>query len=251
MTFYQCSNIINSNVDRIAALWQAQRPTNDSSSWWTSKPAGEANRAFQMGDTLKPSDPLVPFRYSERNPGHENFYTSDKIRDWTSLGYTYLVKRIVRNKSTGRNEIATSLLAYGNSNSAEYTTYFNQFYGWLDIPESTYPDLIRQFYPIDLSNVEALTGKYVSQSTIVISNPTTTITPASPSSLDAGVTVKLPSYPGRLGDGPPPSINLVDYGYSSRLLGYSNTLRQWDLHIVAEKSENHSYLRGSLLTYHV
>lgn len=197
-----------------------------------------------MGASLTPDDPLVPFRRSRRNPSHEDLYTSQSIRRWTDLGYTYLVKRVVRNQSTGRNELDSSLLTLDHAGSPVYNVYFNQFYGWLDVPESTYPELIRQFYPIDLSQVEALTGRLtdtshpvVNISTATISEPSAAITPVtvSPPSMEGGLTIRLPSYPERLQNRPPPPTDTVDYGYISNFLGQRNEFRQWELHIVAEK----------------
>ncbi len=219
-------NFITSNVDRITALWQAQLTSKDQRSWWTQRRAGEANRAVPNGALQTPSDHLLPFRKSMRNPDHESFYTSDEIRKWTDLGYTYLAKRVVRGRS-GQNELVAFPLTLDDTNSVDCTTYINQFYGWLDVPESSYPDLIRQFYPINLSQIEALSGKESDSTPLVDVS-------AIPATIPSMIPLTLPSHHERITDRPTPDPEKVDYGSMTDMI-HKGKLRQWDLHIIAEK----------------
>lgn len=219
-------NFATSNVDRITALWQAQRTSKDQRSWWTERRAGEANRAVSHGALQTPADALLPFRNAMRNPDHESFYTSNEIRKWTDLGYTYLAKRVVRGRS-GQNELVAFPLTLDDTNSTDCTTFINQFYGWLDVPETSYPDLIRQFYPIDLAQIEALSGKE-SDSTPMLD------VGALPATIPSTIPLALPSHHARITDRPTPDTEKVDYGSMHDII-HEGKLRQWDLHIIAEK----------------
>jgi tyrosinase len=61
------------NVDRQVAIYQSN---NGKEQWWTGADAK---------NDPKSSDPLFPF-HSDTNFSH---FTSDTVRDWTTLGYTY------------------------------------------------------------------------------------------------------------------------------------------------------------------
>ena len=61
-----------SNIDRQLAIWQ----TLNESAW------------FEDSDEPKSSDELPPFHHKTKT-GQIAIYTSDAVRDWTSLGYQY------------------------------------------------------------------------------------------------------------------------------------------------------------------
>ncbi len=61
------------NVDRQLAIYQLN---NGEGQWWT---------GADINNDPKSSDPLYPF-HSDTNFSH---FTSDMVRDWTKLGYTY------------------------------------------------------------------------------------------------------------------------------------------------------------------
>ena len=203
----------HANVDRITAFWQAKQGKASKSSWWAETKSVEANWTMKQGAVQKPTDALIPFRKAPRDLNNETCWSSDDIRDWKSFGYTYLGKTVKRNQTTGQNELHNFPVDLENVQEADLNTYFNQFYGWLDAPtETKYPDLIRQFYPIDLSQVEALTGKPG---------------PDRPTG--------IPSNPGRLGDQPPPDPSKPDYSSIPASCIEHGKLRQWDIQIKAEK----------------
>jgi hypothetical protein len=162
----------------------------------------------------KPSDSLVPFRYSAKDPAHEDCWTSDDVQDWTALGYTYHGKYVARG-SSGQNELVTFPIEFGKTDPKQLNSFVNQFYGWTDTPADGFPDLLHQFYPINLSQVEALTGERASRSP-----------------LHAPV---LPSHPERIPSDGPADPEKADYGFMSDLLTSNGEFRQWDVHIVAEK----------------
>jgi hypothetical protein len=74
------------------------------------------------------------------------------------------------------------------------------------------PSLIRQFYPIDLSDVEALTGKPG---------------PERPPLIRA--------HPSRIPSNQTPDAVRPDYTHLKGLLTHDGKLRQWNIHIQAEK----------------
>jgi hypothetical protein len=86
----------------------------------------------------------------------------------------------------------------------------------MDLPTNSYPSLIAQFYPIDISRVEALSGK---------DGP--------------GRPDKLPSHPERIPKEEVPKTDEIDYDFISDDLIKDGKLTQWDLHIKAEKYNQH------------
>lgn len=200
-----------SNIDRITALWQARLGLHDSRSWWKQQAAGESNWTAPKGASQKPSDYLVPFRHPKSNPGHEVFWTSDDVRDWKKLGYTYLGKRVISGAS-GQNELISFPIDLENTSSANLNAYSGQFYGWMDNAAPGSPSLIKQFYPIDLSNVEALTGKPG---------------PERPPLIRA--------HPSRIPSNQIPDPLKPDYAHLKGLLTHDGKLRQWNIHLQAEK----------------
>jgi hypothetical protein len=67
-----------SNVERIACIWQDLHPGNDPGGWLDPNDNGGTDGADPTAD-------LWPFHMNQ-NGDH---YTSDAIRDWRPLGYTY------------------------------------------------------------------------------------------------------------------------------------------------------------------
>jgi hypothetical protein len=183
--------------------------------WWQQQAVQEPTWTDPSGGPLTPSTPLTPFRKSPRNPGHDTFWTSNDCRDWKVFGYTYLGKRILPGPS-GQNEIKTFPIDLEHSNKEELITYCGQFYAWMDHSgmetHQPTPALIKQFYPIDLSTVEALTG-----------------TPSSerPSLYRA--------HPSRTPYSPRPDPLKPDYSHLHGLITKDCRLRQWDVLIHAEK----------------
>lgn len=198
------------NIDRVTALWQVKQGLKNPSSWWDQQPLGERNWAISRGTVQTPKDDLKPFRRGRRDPGNEIFWTSEDVRKWSVLGYTYLGKKV--RGSSGQNELVSFPIDFSETSQEDLNTYFNQFYGWMDIAAPGYPALIGQFYPINLSEVEALTGRSG---------------PDRPSA--------LPSHPSGIPGDEPPNPNEVDYSHMPEHIRQNNQLRQWDIHIVAEK----------------
>jgi hypothetical protein len=151
------TNQKSSNVDRITALWQTKLGSDDPNSWWVEEAMGEQNWAVAAGTMQHPSDPLIPFRKSKATPGDETFWSSTDIRNWKPLGYNYLGRRIVSGAS-GRNELTTFPIDLDVTDSGDLNAFFGQFYSWM-ATGAPLPALLKQFYPLDLSKVEALTGK--------------------------------------------------------------------------------------------
>src|ERR1700761_2171180 len=143
---------MTSNIDRITALWQAKRGTRDSESWWEQQAAGEQSWAVERGAVQTPSDDLKPFRSPPKS--ERPFWRSNDVRDWAVLGYTYHGKHVIRNPSSGKNELVPFDISLENTDSANLNSFFNQFYSWMDIPSAGYPDFLKQFYPIPLGQVE-------------------------------------------------------------------------------------------------
>lgn len=204
---------MSSNVDRITAIFQSQQVGNIDA-WWKEEAAGEASYNMERGTTLKPSDGLPPFQDPVSIGSKEPFWTSDGIRNWTKLGYTYHGKYITRNKQ-GQNELVTFPILPEGTKSSEINSYINQFYAWSDLPVRSYPAILSQFYPVDLAPVEALTGKDMHKRT----HP------------HIGLPSHLDRLPKDLPD--PRSIDIGDI--FEGILFAHNKIRQWDLHILAEK----------------
>jgi hypothetical protein len=173
-----------------------------------------ANWAVPEGHIERPSDHLLPFRKSKRNGGHETFWTSDDVRNWQNLGYTYLGKRINRGVS-GQNELVSFPIGLDKTDPKDLKAFCTQFYGWMDnkgMDEmAPIPDLIYQFYPIDITQVEALTGKPASE------RP------------------PLPRpHPSRTPNNPTPNPIYPDYSHLKGLI-HNGCLRQWNAYITVEK----------------
>jgi hypothetical protein len=171
------------------------------------------NWAVPAGHIERPSDPLLPFRKSKRAGAQDTYWTSDDVRDWQVLGYTYLGKRINRGDS-GQNELVSFPIEIGRTNPKDLKAFCSQFYGWMDNSavevERPVPDLLYQFYPIDISQVEALTGKHSDRPPISRTHPSRTPNNPTPN----------PLYP--------------DYSHLHGLLN-NGCLRQWNAYITVEK----------------
>lgn len=70
----------HANVDRLFALWQ----TINADSWMPTYPAPHDTWVIPAGAELNGDYPLEPF-----NKDASSYWTSNEIRDWTVLGYTY------------------------------------------------------------------------------------------------------------------------------------------------------------------
>lgn len=86
------SDLFDSNVERIACIWQDLHPGDGPGHWLDPNENG-------AGGGADPTAELWPF-HSNKNGLH---YTSDAIRDWRPLGYTYpgLEKWLDKNKKNG------------------------------------------------------------------------------------------------------------------------------------------------------
>jgi hypothetical protein len=173
----------------------------------------DANWAVPAGHIQRPSDFLLPFRKSKRAGGDEEFWTSDGVKNWEDLGYTYLGKRINRGTS-GENEQVSFEIKLWETDPKDLNAYCSQFYGWMDSSEvgveRPVPDLLYQFYPIDISQVEALTGKHTDR-------------PPMPR-----------PHPSRTPNNPKPNPLYPDYTHLHGLL-VDGCLRQWNAYITVEK----------------
>jgi tyrosinase len=79
------TDIFHSNVDRLFAIWQTLNPTV----WFSDKdqqlPDDDGNWSTPPKTIDTPSTPLAPFHTDTCG----TTYTSDEVRDWTKLGYSY------------------------------------------------------------------------------------------------------------------------------------------------------------------
>jgi hypothetical protein len=154
----------------------------------------------------------VPFRKPPNNESDgDGFWSSDDVRDWRTFGYTYQGKYVTRD-SSGKYELSTFDITPGKTETKEINSFINQFYSWMDLPTNRYPSLIAQFYPIDVSQVEALTGNHGPERPHI-----------------------LPRHSDRFPKESPPDAEKIDYEFISEGLVKNGKLRQWDLHILAEK----------------
>ena len=85
-SFYITKNLTwSSNIDRYIAIWQSAHP----SAWFTRQKSGQVggrgNFVTPPGWVETPQTPLLPFRKSAETP----WWTSDLVRDWTTLGCEY------------------------------------------------------------------------------------------------------------------------------------------------------------------
>jgi len=141
----------------------------------------------------------------------EDCWTSEGVRDWTKLGYTYLGKYV--QGAPGQNALIPFHITLDKTEAKELNTYVNQFYGWTDIPGQPFPDLVHQFYPINLSQVEALSGNNGPGRHAQYPLP--------------------PSHPERVPKIPDPIK--PDYEHMSDYFEEKWSFRQWDIQIIAEK----------------
>jgi tyrosinase len=95
------------NIDRWAAIWQTLPGHDDPSKpWWVPK-----------GDQPKPEDELKPFKKDEHH-----YYTSNDVRDWTKLGYSY--PELQNGKTVGSPEYIQELIKSVND---LYGALFDEF----------------------------------------------------------------------------------------------------------------------------
>ena len=171
------------------------------------------NWVVRPGDVERPSDPLYPFRKSKRNSDNDTFWTSNDVRNWQNFGYTYLGKRI-KPGASGHNEMISFPIDLYKTDPKDLKVFCTQFYGWMDNKGmddmAPIPDLIYQFYPTDISNVEALTGKPSSER-------------------------PLPKpYISRTPNNPTPNPTYPDYSHLKGLI-LNGCMRQWNAYITVEK----------------
>ncbi len=169
----------------------------------------EGTFAVPAGTIQTPSDDLIPFRKEKSNPGHDKFWTSEDVRDWNKFGYNYLGKRIIRGAS-GQNELSTFPIDLDVTDRRDLNIYFGQFYAWTANSAPT-PSLLTQFYPIDVSNIEALTGKLADER------------PTYPR-----------AHPSRTPNDPIPDATKPDYSYLDGHIKYGK-LRQWNANVRVQK----------------
>ena len=198
-----------SNIDRITALWQASLGSHDKRGWWDEQATAEGTWAVPEGTVQKSSDSLVPFRKSKKNTSHEIFWTSNEIRNWKTLGYTYQGKRIV-SRASGLNDLVSFDIDLDATDLISLNTFYGQFYSWMD-NAAPVPALVRQFYPFDISSVEALTGKPAPER------------PALPR-----------AHPSRTPTTPSPDTVKPDYSHLEGLIE-DGKLRQWNANIRVQK----------------
>ncbi|KAF4628239.1 hypothetical protein G7Y89_g9909 [Cudoniella acicularis] len=74
--------LLHCNCDRLISIWQALHPNE----WFVSAkdPSGAGTWAIGEGELLTPDTPLAPFRKEAAK-----FWTSNDVREWTTLGYSY------------------------------------------------------------------------------------------------------------------------------------------------------------------
>jgi hypothetical protein len=107
------SDISNSNVERIACIWQDLHPGNDPGDWLDPNENGGTDGADPTAD-------LWPFHVNE-NGVH---YTSNAIRDWRPLGYTYpgLEKWLDKYKKNGHFDEQTYMAGIRSQMDTLYST---------------------------------------------------------------------------------------------------------------------------------
>jgi hypothetical protein len=107
------SNLFDSNVERIACIWQDLHPGNKPG-YWLDPNENDA------GNGADPTAELWPF-HSNKNGVH---YTSDAVRDWRPLGYTYpgLEKWLDKNKKNGNFDEQTYTLGIRAEMDKLYST---------------------------------------------------------------------------------------------------------------------------------
>jgi hypothetical protein len=157
-----------------------------------------------------PDDALIPFRRLPKSGDQETFWSSEQIRDTTHLGYQYEGKYIKKGESG--NEIATFPIQLRGTKLEDLNSFVNQFYSWTDFPMAGYPSILSPYFPIDISQVEALTGKEG---------------PDRPTG--------LPSNNDRIPENLQLDPNQIDYGDISEELIENGDIKQWSLRILAEK----------------
>src|SRR2546423_2025330 len=89
---------LSSNVERIACIWQDLHPGKKPGDWLDPNEHGGT-------DGADPTAELWPFHMNQ----NRHHYTSNDIRDWRPLGYTYpgLEKWLDENKKNGRFDEGT------------------------------------------------------------------------------------------------------------------------------------------------
>ncbi|KAK6521474.1 hypothetical protein TWF506_001687 [Arthrobotrys conoides] len=105
------------NIDRLFALWQNiwgdgaehwVKPSYPDHTW--DDPSG--NWSTEPGSIVDSKTPLAPFR---NGSGETDYFTSDDVKDWSTLGYTYTgLPRQWKPKDSGAAEVPIALAAEDN-----------------------------------------------------------------------------------------------------------------------------------------
>ena len=110
---YFDSDIFGSNVERIACIWQDLHPGNAPGNWLDPNEEG-------ANDGADPNAELWPFHSNARG----QHYTSNAVRDWRPLGYTYpgLEKWLDRYKKNGQFDEQTYMAGIRSQMDTLYST---------------------------------------------------------------------------------------------------------------------------------
>jgi hypothetical protein len=104
---------LSSNVERIACIWQDLHPGKSAGNWLDPNENGGT-------DGADPTAELWPFHMNQ----NRDHYTSNAIRDWRPLGYTYpgLEKWLDQNKKNGQFDEQTYMARIRSRMDTLYST---------------------------------------------------------------------------------------------------------------------------------
>lgn len=125
-------------MDRVCAIWQTMFPDE----WFTEQDALQSNFVTNSGDQQTPSTPLFPFRSggSRQNP---EWFTSDDVKQWQTLGYDYAIKDTLH-----RN------IALANASGSAINSWINRTYQWASL--GTDAPIPAIGYPLNLAGASNL-----------------------------------------------------------------------------------------------
>jgi hypothetical protein len=128
--------IINRNIDRLCAIFQALNEGH-AGAWWESQPLMEtASYVTAIGERETPTTPLIPFRKHVSPNGRVIWWNSNNLRQCRSLGYTY------------------PELSRSKSDSGALRQWVIDTYEWTTISGNP-PPFENLFTTVDLDKVEA------------------------------------------------------------------------------------------------
>ncbi|KAL2690149.1 hypothetical protein Neosp_004217 [[Neocosmospora] mangrovei] len=137
------------NIDRLLSMWQALNWNK----WWDTKEPAAPDMKDRMGRPMKnlpdptPCDPLLPFHNVKTDKPDDQpdkgFWTSEGVRDWTKLGYTYDILTpapIALDENGALNEevYTAELLAKINSTYTSTGEYYRKLYEDEKIPNEEF-----------------------------------------------------------------------------------------------------------------